>query len=308
MGWGDVDVAAAAGPAGCVGPAGSAGAPPSWLREVQLSCTFLSQSGYEFVLVLSRKLVELLPRLPQEVPELAGLSADVARGLLWGALADAEPAAVEEGLRRLGSKIRRGGFPEDGYLALSHAVLRSARLMHGAQWTSHLSAAWVAYLTWFTDQLALGVHAMARQDEVTVGEAVAVGEVTVGEVAVGEGTVGEAAVDEVVVDEATGREGLPQTLDQVLVRLRERHFPLQARALRCPAEARQDVSRFVAEARALDALCERVSNRIGIDLRALRPEDEFDPSRVSLMLSELGELGYELRSVVTRRAGSPGLG
>jgi hypothetical protein len=276
--------------------------PDTW-REVQSSCRRLFSDERNFVAALRQCLLEVLPVLWGQVADGgAALSAHLARALVWAALSGNDQALIEEVLHRVGAEIRQQGFPEDGYLALEHAVLRSARVMQEAEWDSPRSAAWVDYLTWFTAHLRIGNLLLPAEPAAGPAE---------------DGAVGTGDLSSYPRVSRASRDGtalvgrphrprhsdlftlLPASLSQVLVSLREHHFPAGVEAVRCPAEARQLATHRAQDERTLDAVCSTVAARTGADLRAPRPEQEFDRLLIGRVLATLGELGYLVGSLDT---------
>jgi hypothetical protein len=290
--------------------------PDTW-REVQSSCRRLFRDEPHFVAAFQQCLLEVLPVLRGRVADGGvALSAYLARALVWAALCGHDQTLIEEVLHRVGGQIGQHGFPGDGYLALEHAVLRSARVMQEAEWDSPRSAAWVDYLTWFTAHLQIGylnppAEPAAPPAEVSaVDDEVRAVDDEVSAVDTGDlpayRTVSQASAE---VAAPVGRHHrppdsdlfalLPASLGQVMASLREQHFPAGLEAVRCPAEARQVATHRREDERTLDAVCSTVAARTGADLRAPRPEQKFDRVLIERVLTTLGELGYLLGSPYT---------
>jgi hypothetical protein len=281
--------------------------PDTW-RTVQSSCRWLFRDERYFVAAFRKCLLEVLPVLRGQVVDGGvALSAYLARALVWAALSGNDQALIEEVLHRVGAEIRQHGFPGDGYLALEHAVLRSARVMQEAEWDTPRSAAWVDYLTWFTAHLRLGSLNPAAEPAAPPAEVRAVDTGEVRAVDTGDlpsyRTVSQASRDGAAPVGRPHRPRhsdlfalLPASLGQVMASLREQHFPAGVEAVRCPAEARQVATHRKEDERTLDAVCSTVAARTGADLRAPRPEQEFDRILIERVLAALGELGYVVGS------------
>jgi hemoglobin-like flavoprotein len=219
---------------------------PGVVRLVQFNCQRLFPQEVLLVDHFQGMLRDLVPEVRRlSAPDGRHLSEQIVRSVLWSALTQDPQPTIETTLRELGSDQHRQGLPDDGYLGVGHALLRSARTLTDSGWSSELSSAWVAYYSWLSGQFEAGAGAVLEQAD--------------------PGT-----------DPATGRPGgvAPVSLDEVLMDLRARYFP--------------------DDARGLESICTRVTLRTGADLRAPRPDQDTDPGVLADVLATLMIMGYSL--------------
>jgi len=170
---------------------------------VQFNCQRLFPQEALLVDHFHEMLCDLVPGVRQlSAHDGRHLSEQIVRSVLWSALTQDPQPAIETALRALGSDQHRQGLPDDGYLGVGHALLRSARAVTESGWSSELSSAWVAYYSWLSGQFEAGVGAVLER-----------------------------------VDPGADPAGAPPawvapaSLDEVFVNLRDRYFPDDARSL-----------------------------------------------------------------------------
>jgi hemoglobin-like flavoprotein len=109
-------------------------------------------------------LLQLVPVLRYTAPDQGReLSDGLARSVLWAALTDDSPEVIEATFQNVGSEYLRKGFPEDGYHGAGHALVRAAREVYTADWSSELSSAWVACYSWLGAHLQEGARRAREQ-------------------------------------------------------------------------------------------------------------------------------------------------
>ena len=110
-------------------PRPAAGRPsPDVVRLVQFNCQRLF--GHEALLVdhFHEMLRGLVPGVRSlSAPDGRHLAEQIVRSVLWSALSQDPQPTIETALRELGGDQHRQGLPDDGYLGVGHALLRSAR-------------------------------------------------------------------------------------------------------------------------------------------------------------------------------------
>jgi hemoglobin-like flavoprotein len=257
---------------------------PEVTAAVRQACRRLFAVEAEFVDSFYASLVSLVPVIRNSTPDQGrSLAEGLARSVLWAGLTDDPADVVEATCQSVGSEYHRQGFPPDGYHGAGHALLRSARSVYTAEWSSALSSGWVAYYAWLSAHLEAG----ARQDQQARQDAQ---EQQAGR----EGRARREAQAE-AQDQAQApaqqpppvrvrdTDGVPATLDDVLQRLRILHF--------------------AGNERALGGVLTRIALRTGADLRAPRPDQRANPAVVANVTAVLQVMGYTLQQVAT--AGGP---
>lgn len=142
------------------GPAAACPRPtPEIARMVQLSCQRLATVQAEFADTFRSTLNETVPGMRKlSLADSAVLSARLADCVLWAALTQDSSGMVEATLQRVGADNYRRGFPDDAYLGVGRALLRSVRDSLGTSWDSRLGSAWVDYCRWLDTHLGLGAQ------------------------------------------------------------------------------------------------------------------------------------------------------
>lgn len=131
---------------------------PETARLVQFSCQRLLVVEPEFADAFHHELCGLVPRLLPTLPSGPSLSGALAHCVLWAALTRDPTDLVEDRVRTFAAGQHGRGFPDEAYLCLCHALLRSVRSTLPAGWTSELSSGWVSYCLWLQPHLELGAH------------------------------------------------------------------------------------------------------------------------------------------------------
>ncbi|MGW2744723.1 hypothetical protein [Streptomyces sp. NPDC001450] len=242
--------------------------PAESLRSVQFSCQLLSRNQGRFMDSFYESMVVLVPQV-RELPPRAGrpLCNRLAQSVLWAALTQDAPEAVEATLRQVGGGIQQQGFFDGWHWSFGAALLDTVRQIHRSEWGSRLSSDWIAFYTWLSGNLRLGAdavrlgtdHAQPRPDH--------------GQRQPRRGTPRDDGSAPAHVGTASDRPR-EQTLNGILAVLRSRHFPYDDRGLA--------------------AICTRVALRTGVDLRSPRPDQQADAAVVSRVLSILLVLGFSL--------------
>jgi len=136
---------------------------PEVAQAVRAACQRLFGIEASFLDSYHASLVHLVPIIRQTTPDDGRAIADgLARSVLWAALTDDPPEVVEATFQSVGAEYYRQGFPQEGYHGAGHALLRSAREVYTAEWSSELSSGWVAYFAWLGAHLQAGAR-QARQ-------------------------------------------------------------------------------------------------------------------------------------------------
>jgi len=268
--------------AGHGGPAGGDAVPRPAAEvadAVRAACQRLYAIESEFVDSFYTGLVQLVPVIRHNTPDQGRTMAEgLARSVLWAALTEDPADVVEATCQSVGSDYQRQGFPQDGYHGAGHALIRAARSVYTAEWSSELSSAWVAFYAWLGAHLESGAE-HARQTELARQEAHAAQAAQQAR-ARREAHTQQAADSQQparVRDVAAG--GGPQTLDDILQRLRTHYF--------------------AGNERALGGVLTRIALRTGADLRAPRPDQLANPAVVANVTSVLQVMGYTFQQVAT---------
>jgi hemoglobin-like flavoprotein len=174
--------------------------PAESLRSVQFSCQLLSRNQGWFIESFYESMVVRVPQV-RAMPPRAGrpLCNRLAQSVLWAALTQDAPEAVEAALRQVGGGIQQQGFFDGWYRSFGAALLDTVRQIHKREWGSRLSSDWIAFYTWLSGNLRLGADA-ARSGFAP-------------------------ALD--TVDDQPGE----QRLSEILAALRTRYFPADDRGL-----------------------------------------------------------------------------
>lgn len=86
-----------------------------------------------------------------------------ARTILWLAIAEQPAERAVEALMWLAESNCYDGFPQEEYVSVGHALVRVARDMYEANWTSATGSAWVQLYMWMQPHLQAGAAAAAEQ-------------------------------------------------------------------------------------------------------------------------------------------------
>ncbi|GAA0904818.1 hypothetical protein [Streptomyces thermoalcalitolerans] len=243
--------------------------PADSVRRVQLSCQLLARNQGEFIESFYEAMAGLVPQMRELAPQAGRPVCNrLAQSVLWAAMTQDAPDTVEATLRRVGGGIQQQGFDESWYRSFGAALLETVRRIHKGDWGSRLSSDWIAFYTWLSAHLRLGADAARRQPDhrrpwPDHGQWHPHRDARQDDgfaPAAGQGT---------VTDWPPG-----EPLSVILALLRTRYFP--------------------DDERGLAVICTRVALRLGVDLRAPRPDQQKDPAVVSRVLDVLLVLGFSL--------------
>lgn len=103
------------------------------------------------------------------IPELAAdgraFCERMVRSVLWAAVTDQPPMVIEDTFRWVGAANWMGGFPENEYASVAHALVRTVRDLSGDDWSTSMGSAWITYFLWIQPYLVTGARQAAAQQQ-----------------------------------------------------------------------------------------------------------------------------------------------
>jgi hypothetical protein len=141
---------------------------PALMRTIRASASRLMLLEGTFISRLHEDVAALIP----------GLAADgrvfcerMVRSVLWAVITDQPPQAVADAFRWVGAANWAEGFPEDQYVSIAHALVRTVRELSGDSWSASTSSAWITYFLWIQPHLLAGARQAAAQQPERPGPA-----------------------------------------------------------------------------------------------------------------------------------------
>lgn len=132
------------------------------MDAVRESVAALDVPGSAFPQACYAELIALVPAVLQTCADHGhAVTAELTQEVFAAATSTAPVQDLADRLALAGARLRDGGFPADGYQGAAHAVLRAARDTYPLDWDSSLSSAWVAWLAWAGDRMAVGARSGA---------------------------------------------------------------------------------------------------------------------------------------------------
>jgi hypothetical protein len=133
---------------------------PALMRTIRASASRLTLLEGTFISRLHEDIAALIP----------GLAADgrafcerMVRSVLWAVVTDQSPRAAADAFRWVGAVNWTEGFPEDQYVSIAHALVRTVRELSGDNWSASTSSAWITYFLWIQPHLLAGARQAAAQ-------------------------------------------------------------------------------------------------------------------------------------------------
>lgn len=143
---------------------------PAVLQAIRPSATRMAEADDAFVRLLHEDLGTLVGQLPDGGWPFCERTA---RTVLRLALSGQSAEVAVQSLRWLGEANQADGFPQSEYVTIGHALVRIAREMSGARWSTTTGSAWIRFFMWLQPHLKAGARRRAAADHEAVRRTVA---------------------------------------------------------------------------------------------------------------------------------------
>jgi len=134
---------------------------PALLRAIRPSATRMAEADDAFVRLLHEDLGTLVGQLPDGGWPFCERTA---RTVLRLALSDQSAEVAVQSLRWLSEANQADGFPPSEYVTIGHALVRIAREMSGARWSTTTGSAWIRFFMWLQPYLKAGTRQQPAAD------------------------------------------------------------------------------------------------------------------------------------------------
>jgi hypothetical protein len=133
---------------------------PALMRTIRASASRLMLLEGTFISRLREDVTALIPELAADG---RAFCERMVRSVLWAVVTDQPPRAVADAFRWVGAANWAEGFPEDQYVSIAHALVRTVRELSGDSWSASTSSAWITYFLWIQPHLLAGASQAAAQ-------------------------------------------------------------------------------------------------------------------------------------------------
>lgn len=131
-------------------------------RIIRYSAGRLAPLAREFTWRLHQDIVALSPNVAVSMAQGGRPFCErMARLLIWFALADQPLGVIIDVLDRVGADNWREGFPEDEYVNVAHALVRTIRDLSDGEWVTSMGSAWISCFMWMRPHLLAGARQAA---------------------------------------------------------------------------------------------------------------------------------------------------
>jgi hypothetical protein len=144
---------------------------PALMRTIRASVSRLMLLEGTFISRLRADIATLIPGLAEDSGR--AFCERMVRTVLWAAVTDQPPRVIVDTLRWVGAANWTEGFPENEYVSIAHALVRTVRELAGDNWSTSTGSAWITYFLWIQPHLVAGARQAAAQRSPQQPEAVA---------------------------------------------------------------------------------------------------------------------------------------
>src|SRR5215472_13128785 len=140
-------------------------AEPGALSAIRPSADRMARHQEAFTRQLHFDLTRLIPgsALPPGF-DMGTFCRGMVRTLLWAALTDHPEHKVAETLRQVGAQNWYGGFPDEEYANVAHALIQAVHYLTQNDWSTSTGSAWVSFYLWVESHLLAGAGQAATED------------------------------------------------------------------------------------------------------------------------------------------------